>query len=173
VTVRLPWSGTCFVCGEDNPHGVAGRFVVEDGAVVLRTIPPVWFEGYRGQLHGGIVSALLDETIGWACTLARGRFCVTSELRVRFLRPIAGGGEVVVRGRAVDVGDRRVTGRGDLLDVRGRRVASADGVFVPVSHSRHARVVEMLRIDGRPARPTDLPMVESAARRGDGGENDD
>jgi hypothetical protein len=94
-------------------------------------------------------------------------------LRVRFLRPIAGGGEVVVRGRAVDVGDRRVTGRGDLLDVRGRRVASADGVFVPVSHSRHARVVEMLRIDGRPARPTDLPMVESAARRGDGGENDD
>lgn len=173
MTVRLPWSGTCFVCGEDNPRGLGGRFVVEQGEVVLRTVPPAWFEGYRGQLHGGIVTALLDEAIGWACTLARGRFCVTAELRVRFLRPVSGGREVEARGRAVEVSDRRMTGRGELLDVRGRRVATADGVFVPVSPARHARVVEMLRIDGRPARLSDLPMVESAVRRTDGGEDDD
>lgn len=173
MMVRLPWSDTCFVCGEDNPHGFGGRFVVEDGDVVLRTVPPRWFEGYRGQLHGGVITALLDETIGWACTLARGRFCVTADLRVRFLRPVGGGTEVVARGRVVEVGERRVTGRGELRDARGRRVATADGAFVPVSESRHAGVVEMLRIDGRPARLDDLPMVESAARRSDGREDDD
>ena len=169
----MPWSDTCFVCGEDNPRGFAARFVVENGEVVLRTVPPAWFEGYRGQLHGGIVTALLDEAIGWACTVAHGRFCVTAELRVRFLRPAAGGREVVVRGRAIEVGEKRVVGRGRLLDARGRRLATADGVFVPLSAARHAKVVDMLKVEGRPARADDIPMIESAARRPDGGDQDD
>ena len=156
------------MCGDANPSGLAGRFVVEDGDVVLRTTPPTWLEGYRGQLHGGVVTALLDETIGWACTVAHGRFCVTAELNVRFLRPVRGGRQVVARGRATVAHADRVTGRGEVLDARGRRLATADGVFVPVSPARHAKVIEMLKIDGRPATAADLPMVESAARRDDG-----
>jgi uncharacterized protein (TIGR00369 family) len=173
MTVRLPWSDTCFVCGDSNPSGLGGRFVIEEGDVVLRTTPPSWLEGYQGQLHGGVVTALLDETIGWACTVAHGRFCVTAELSIRFLRPVRGGQQVVARGRAGEVQADRVTGHGELLDARGRRLAAAEGVFVPVSPARHARVIEMLTIDGRPATADDLPMVESAARRDDGPKQND
>ena len=41
-------------------------------------------------MHGGIVTALLDETMGWAI-FHQGIWGVTARLNVTFRQPVAGG----------------------------------------------------------------------------------
>ena len=53
----LPWSRTCFVCGESNPFGLGVRFSVADGVVRVRTSVDPRFEGYPGRVHGGVITA--------------------------------------------------------------------------------------------------------------------
>jgi acyl-coenzyme A thioesterase PaaI-like protein len=45
------------------------------------------FEGYPGQLHGGIISTLLDATMA-NCLFAQDLQAVTAELSVRFKAPV-------------------------------------------------------------------------------------
>ncbi len=60
-----PNSRYCFLCGVENPIGLNLRFYeAEDGHVEARFTPKEEHQGYPGVLHGGITSALLDETIG-------------------------------------------------------------------------------------------------------------
>jgi acyl-coenzyme A thioesterase PaaI-like protein len=44
-------------------------------------------QGYDGILHGGVISALLDEAMTH-CLFHHGVKAVTGELRVRFLKPV-------------------------------------------------------------------------------------
>jgi len=54
------------------------------------------YEGYRGILHGGVISALLD-TVMAHCLLAKSIRAVTGELNVRYLEPIATGTTLKVK----------------------------------------------------------------------------
>ncbi len=81
----LPWSESCFVCGESNPNGLKAKFTVdEEGRVRLETVIDHEFEGYGGHVHGGVVTALLDETAVWAVIHSLGRMCTTIQLTVTF-----------------------------------------------------------------------------------------
>src|SRR2546421_5116698 len=76
---KLPNSAACFVCGDRNHAGLAVRFYVEGERVVTRFTPREEHMGFNGITHGGIIAALLDETMGWAPAVANRRFCVTVE----------------------------------------------------------------------------------------------
>ncbi len=152
----LPWSRTCFVCGEGNPIGLGVRFVVEDGLVRVRTRLDPRFEGYPGRVHGGVITALLDETAGWACTVVVGRLCLTARISVRFLHPVPGDEPIEVIGEHLGSRGGFEQGRARLVDAEGRALASAEGQFSPVSPSLHAAIVPELRMPGRPATPEDI-----------------
>ena len=81
----LPHSSGCFLCGEENRSGVRARFFVEGDEVLGRVILPLHLNGYRDVAHGGVVSALLDETMGWAATVfgKTHPMYVTGELTVK------------------------------------------------------------------------------------------
>ena len=79
----LPNSRSCFVCGEENIAGLQLRFFIEDGRIKTRFRPKPHHCGYPNVLHGGVVAALLDETIAWAANRALARMTVTAELRIR------------------------------------------------------------------------------------------
>ena len=51
----------CFVCGIDNPIGLTLKFYTDEegGCIASFRIKP-GHQGYPGQLHGGIIGALLD-----------------------------------------------------------------------------------------------------------------
>ena len=51
----------CFVCGDKNPIGLNVAFYSDDERVVADYTAGRQFEGYKDVLHGGILSALLDE----------------------------------------------------------------------------------------------------------------
>jgi len=86
-----------------------------------------------GVLHGGVIMAVLDETMGFAAlTLNEGVDQVTVELKVNFLEPGVEGpfkvcGQVVKRGRRI------VVVEGELRDGKGRLVAKALGTWYNLS----------------------------------------
>ena len=83
----LPYSESCFVCGYDNPLGLKLRFFRDDDEVVSRFELPSDYTGFLDRTHGGIISSVLDEAMGWATAIRWNRFTYTVELKVRFRQP--------------------------------------------------------------------------------------
>jgi uncharacterized protein (TIGR00369 family) len=81
----------CFVCGRQNPVGLKLDFFEdrETGKVRADFTVPDDYQGYPGVVHGGIVSAILDEVAGRAVMADEGddRLMATLRLTVRFRRP--------------------------------------------------------------------------------------
>jgi uncharacterized protein (TIGR00369 family) len=78
----------CVVCAPSHPLGLRIEYHVGADGVVHAEFPcPKVFQGYPGQLHGGVITALLDGAMT-NCLFAHGIEAVTGELTVRFLRPV-------------------------------------------------------------------------------------
>jgi len=79
----------CLLCGQRNPLSLRLRFeATEPAAVRARFRPGRRLQGYRGVLHGGVISALLDAAMTH-CLFHRGVRAVTGDLYVRFLAPVS------------------------------------------------------------------------------------
>jgi uncharacterized protein (TIGR00369 family) len=126
-----PANSACFICGEDNPAGLRARYNVQsDDALCARFIGQEHHQGYPGRMHGGIIAALLDETIGRA-VLARDASATIAprELRVRYRQPAPLGVELVATGRpAAADGD----GRAGVAELR-----LADGAVAVEASARY------------------------------------
>jgi acyl-coenzyme A thioesterase PaaI-like protein len=82
----------CLVCGTDNPASM--HFTVTDhadGALSGTATFGVVHEGAPGRLHGGALSAVLDEALGRLAYVEFGGDCVTASLTVAFKAPAAPG----------------------------------------------------------------------------------
>ena len=145
----LPHSSGCFLCGEENRSGVRARFFVEGSEVLGKVTLPPHLNGYKNVAHGGVVSALLDETMGWAATVFGGThpMYVTGELTVKFLSPVPVGAEIEVRSRLVEDAGRLAYCEGELRS-GGKVCARARGKFVPMSPEGTAEVIPYLRFEG-------------------------
>jgi uncharacterized protein (TIGR00369 family) len=78
-----------------------------------------------GHVQGGILAAMLDDTMGPAlvATLQYGEWAPTTDLHVQFLRP-ARPGALIGRGRVVRRGGTVAFLAGELSDPDGRTVAT-------------------------------------------------
>jgi len=108
----------CFGCGQDNPAGLHLRFHQEGKVAAAEFLPDGRHQGWEGIMHGGLVSGLLDEAIGYAAYY-QGILEVTARMEVRFRHPIPIGQRLVVRGEIVRT-------RRKLADARAT-VSLADG----------------------------------------------
>ncbi len=151
----LPWSETCFVCGDANPFGLRIKFVDRGDDVIVRTTVDRHFEGYPGRVHGGVVTALLDETIGWACSVKAHKMLYTVEIKVRFRKPVPGGEELIVRGWCSEMHKRFAKGQGQIEGRDGTVMVSAEGLYFPVPDAEETKIIPMLKMPGRPAQPGD------------------
>ena len=119
------------MCGHPskNPAALNVRFKVVDGGVQVRHTLDKRQEGYKGICHGGVQSALLDETLGWAVAVERKRFFVTMELNVRFVRPLPVDIEIIVNGRTLEHKSRMSTAEGEIMDADGTVYAKATAKY--------------------------------------------
>jgi uncharacterized protein (TIGR00369 family) len=88
---KQPNSRMCFVCGRQNPVGLKLDFYEDHDAEQVRveiTVPDI-YQGYPGVVHGGIISAILDEVAGRAVLLhgSDDDLMATLRLNIRFRRP--------------------------------------------------------------------------------------
>jgi uncharacterized protein (TIGR00369 family) len=152
----LPTYGGCVVCGQGdvNPSSLNLRFRVTDAGVEVPFTPGSRQEGYRRIVHGGILCALLDETIGWAVAVQRRKYFVTGELNVRFLRPLQVGTPVVVKGWAVEHKFKYSVAEGEIVDDDGTVYAKASGKFFTMPDDKASEVRAYLTFQ-----PDDLDIL--------------
>ncbi len=128
----LPWTRSCFVCGQDNPHGLHLRSRLENGRVVIQYTARDEDLGYRHIVHGGIAVTLLDEVMTWAAIVSARRVCVAAELTARLKRPIRAGQTLRVEGWVTRVSARLVLTEGVILDDAKQPLLSAIGKYMPM-----------------------------------------
>jgi acyl-coenzyme A thioesterase PaaI-like protein len=126
-------SRMCMVCGRDNPLSLKARFYDLEGGGLLGVFNVRdEHQSYPGRVHGGVITAILDETIGRA--MAAGdpsSFGVTVELRVKFKKPVPIGPGLRVLARVTtDPGKRLYEGTGEVVLDDGTVAAEAWGRYL-------------------------------------------
>ncbi len=130
---RQPSSRGCFVCGRENPMGLAARWTShpDAGEVRARLEIPEHFNGYPGTVHGGILSALLDEAAVRTALLEGGfdDLMVTAKLEVSFRRPTPTRTPVEVVARITRRGSARAIAQAEIRLADGTVTAHAEALL--------------------------------------------
>ncbi|HLF70571.1 MAG TPA: PaaI family thioesterase [Dehalococcoidia bacterium] len=141
-----PWSRNdeiarwCYACGDLNPIGLHLEFRVEDDWAVADFVAQREHQGYPGYVHGGIVSSLLDEAMGWA-TYGRGIWALTGKLETR-IRGIVPTNELLrVRARIARDRGKTLDLVAELRDADGKLLAEANGLLFRAT-GEQARLIE-------------------------------
>jgi acyl-coenzyme A thioesterase PaaI-like protein len=102
--IKQPNSRMCFICGMENPVGMHLHiYETAPGTVEATYTAPAHFQGYPGILHGGIVSALIDEISGRAhmgSDVSAPRFMYTAKLEIKFRQNVPVEAPLRIVGRA-------------------------------------------------------------------------
>jgi uncharacterized protein (TIGR00369 family) len=128
------------VCGVQNPWSLNARFLELENGELLGVFQPLeQHQSYPGRLHGGIVSAVLDETIGRAINMQHpDAWGVTVELTVRFKKPVPLDGELRAIGRITRDTSRLFEGTGEIVLPDGTVAAEASGKYMKMPIDRIA-----------------------------------
>ena len=112
----------CFICGPVNPVGLRAKINVDkqSHSAACTLVIPTEYQGWKDLVHGGILSALLDEVCAYAgMTIAET--VVTGELKTRFHKPVPveqevmASAKVIRRERRVVLVEARITMEGSVL----------------------------------------------------------
>jgi acyl-coenzyme A thioesterase PaaI-like protein len=123
----------CLVCGLKNPHGLKGAFYeLENEELLYLFTPTEEHQSYPNRLHGGITTAVLDETIGRAIMILYNEMVwgVTVEFTTKFKKPIPLNQELRVVGRITSENNRFFEGTGELLLPGGEVGATGTGKYM-------------------------------------------
>lgn len=126
-------SKRCFLCGLKNPFGLHASFYeLENNELVCLVTPTDEHQSYPGRLHGGIATALLDETIGRAILINHEEevWGVTIEFTTKFKKPIPLHQQLRIVGRVTKEGSRIFEGTGEILLPNGDVAATGTGVYL-------------------------------------------
>lgn len=141
VTGKQPNSKMCLVCGLKNNFGLHAHFYELDNNELLAVFTPKEeHQSYPGRVHGGILTAILDETIGRAIMMRYPEpvWGVTMELETKFKKPVPTGEEIRVIGRIVEETDRIFIGSGEILLPDGRVAVEGQGKYMKLPLDRIA-----------------------------------
>ena len=96
-------NGGCFVCGQKNRVGLKLVFKTDsekNSAECITAIPDSYC-GWEGLVHGGVISAIVDDAMAHACK-SIGLNCVTAELNLKYKKPVPVNTEIRVAARVTD-----------------------------------------------------------------------
>jgi uncharacterized protein (TIGR00369 family) len=142
---KQPNSRMCFVCGMQNPIGLKAFFYQDkEGRVVAHFTGKEEHQGYPGVMHGGIVTALLDEVIARVAIAQDLFWGVTAKLEVRFRRPVPLGQPLTLVGEMTRLRSRTLEAHGEIRLEDGTVAAEAEGVYIRLPQEEIERVEEEL-----------------------------
>jgi uncharacterized protein (TIGR00369 family) len=82
-----------------------------------------------GEIHGGIILALIDLAADCAVAMHTGRPVPTVNLRVDYHSGVAPKDHLTARGRIVKLGRTNICGEAEIYDEDDRMIASGRGVY--------------------------------------------
>lgn len=133
IVKKQPVSNHCFVCGINNPNSLKLQFYeTEDGEVISSFIINENFQSYANRIHGGVITAIMDEAIGRSIKVVEEcTFGVTVEIKVSFSKPVPANHNLLVIARITN--NTRLIFEGTAEILNGDIVlASAYGKYMKV-----------------------------------------
>jgi uncharacterized protein (TIGR00369 family) len=118
----------CFVCGDKNKIGLKVAFFFDEGKAKAQYTPTREFEGYKDILHGGILSALLDEVMIYSI-IAQGIITVTVQMEVKFKKPAKIGETLFLEGQITEDKGKILFTKGKIFKQNGTIIAESKGKF--------------------------------------------
>ena len=130
-TMQQPDSNACFVCGKLNPSGLKLDFHEIDGRVETTYTPDALHQGWPGYVHGGILYAVLDETLG-RVGFTINAWTMSGRVEIRYREPAPIGQSLRVVGTLVRDRGRALEVQGFAQLPDGRIVAEATGLYMRI-----------------------------------------
>lgn len=160
------FESNCFVCERSNAHGLQIPFAHDEDrdAVIADFAVGADFSGAPAYVHGGVLSAVLDEAMAWAAIAVGGAFALTSELSIRFLRPARIGRTYHVEATLIDTTAQQIHAQALLTDDRDRICASATATLVPLGAAHAADAVGVQITGSDAAYIADYQQVDEHGR---------
>ena len=89
---------TCFACGPNNPSGLKMKFSTDGKRVYSLIHAPSTMTGWDQTVHGGILTTMLDEVMGWGVICLLKKIGMTKSITVDFIKAVYAGGRLTVVG---------------------------------------------------------------------------
>jgi uncharacterized protein (TIGR00369 family) len=123
----------CFACGKNNQDGMHLKFAWDEEGkrFVCRFRLPRRYTGPPGHAHGGIIATILDEAMGKVNKI-HNVVALTSEISVRYLKPVPLNQLLRVESYELSVRGRRHTNAAEILNQRGEVLARGQGTFIAI-----------------------------------------
>jgi uncharacterized protein (TIGR00369 family) len=127
-------SKDCFVCGIENKDSLKTKFYeLENGEVMSISTPSSVHQSYPDRMHGGVISAILDEIIGRAIMIEEpDAWGVTVELNIKYKKPVPLDKPV----RAVG----RITRNSRLLFEGTGEIILEDGTIAAIGYAKYVKI---------------------------------
>lgn len=117
----------CFGCGKDNPMGLHLHFRTDENGCYTSFVPQPVHQSYDGRMHGGLISTLLDETMGNYPYMYEHKVAYTARLEVRFRQPVRIGERIHVITKIKRRKGQLLEMTGQVIREDGTVAAEADG----------------------------------------------
>ncbi|RPI79285.1 MAG: PaaI family thioesterase [Desulfobacteraceae bacterium] len=138
----------CFACGASNPIGLKLHFYYLDENICTDIVLGPNYMGWENMAHGGIITALLDETMAWAVIFFKRSFFVTRKIEVKYIRPVPVGTPLCVKARMMpEKKNLRVEVIAELWDGQNRILSKGTGEFAILSKEQMALVPEEKKME--------------------------
>lgn len=99
----------CFGCSPKNTSGMKMDFFTNKNRdlVVSWFSVPERFVGWSNLVHGGIISTMLDEAMGWGALVILRKLMVSKSMNVEFIKPVFVNSKIRVEGNVLEEKNER------------------------------------------------------------------
>jgi len=120
----------CFGCGAKNPHGLKMKFSTDGERVYSFIHAPSAMTGWDRTVHGGILTTMLDEVMGWGIVYLLKKIGMTKSITVAFNKAVYAGERLaVVGGIREKKSDRESLMQGAIYNEKETLCVEATGQF--------------------------------------------
>ena len=124
----------CFACSPVNDSGLQMKFFTDNKCIHAKVVVPRHMGGWNRIAHGGILSTILDETMGWAGIYLLEQLTLTKTMTIDFVKAVTVGEELRCQAGVQErTGKREAIIKAALYNANDEICAESRGIFTMLS----------------------------------------